>query len=169
MKRKADHGSEKQAVTENFLNRFSSWEIRRPKKQRTPRQWPSVWRKAVEVFYGNESDAWQWFYIYNSVLGAAPLDVLPDPTGRVWVMRDLEWLHRQKWQQKPLTSWLSCSSFSPSKQSGLLVFRGSDVLASALFYHLRKGGDIAEFLKQYPEVTADQVEIVFETICLDFS
>ena len=55
---------------------------------------------------------------------------------------------------------LSIIHSDPALLNGTPVFRGTRVPVESLFMHLEKGVSVAEFLADFPSVTAEQVRQV---------
>ena len=60
--------------------------------------------------------------------------------------------------------WNSCPAVErdPQRVSGAWVFRGTRVPVVALFQNLEDGAVATDFVRWFPEVTAEQVRVVLE-------
>jgi uncharacterized protein (DUF433 family) len=63
-----------------------------------------------------------------------------------------------------MIDWSTCPAVerNPERVSGAWVFRGSRVPVAALFENLEDGAQVADFVKWFPGVTAEQVRVVLE-------
>ncbi len=63
-----------------------------------------------------------------------------------------------------MIDWSSCLAVErdPQRVSGAWVFRGTRVPVDSLFQNLEDGADVADFVRWFPGVTADQVRLVLE-------
>jgi len=70
-----------------------------------------------------------------------------------------------------MSDWTTCKAVErkPDRVSGAWVFRGTRVPVSALFENMKDGATVDEFLKWFPGVSREQVEIVLEHEMEDLS
>jgi uncharacterized protein (DUF433 family) len=63
-----------------------------------------------------------------------------------------------------MSDWSTCPAVErhPERVSGAWVFRGTRVPVAALFENLEDGAQVADFVKWFPGVTAEQVRVVLE-------
>ena len=63
-----------------------------------------------------------------------------------------------------MIDWSTCPAVerNPERVSGAWVFRGSRVPVAALFENLEDGAQVADFVKWFPGVSAEQVRVVLE-------
>jgi len=62
--------------------------------------------------------------------------------------------------------WSECTAVErdPQRVSGAWVFRGSRIPLVALFQNLADGVSLGELTEIFPEVTTEQVRVVFEHV-----
>jgi uncharacterized protein (DUF433 family) len=63
-----------------------------------------------------------------------------------------------------MLDWTTCSAVErdPQKVSGTWIFRGTRVPVSALFANIEGGATVEEFIKWFPGVSREQVNLVLE-------
>ena len=63
-----------------------------------------------------------------------------------------------------MIDWISCSAVerNPERVSGAWVFRGTRVPVESLFQNLEDGAAVADFVRWFPGVTAEQARTVLE-------
>jgi uncharacterized protein (DUF433 family) len=63
-----------------------------------------------------------------------------------------------------MIDWSTCPAVerNPERVSGAWVFRGTRIPVAALFENLEDGAQVADFVKWFPGVAAEQVRVVLE-------
>ena len=63
-----------------------------------------------------------------------------------------------------MLDWTTCGAVErdPQKVSGTWIFRGTRVPVSALFANIEGGATVEEFIKWFPGVSREQVNLVLE-------
>jgi uncharacterized protein (DUF433 family) len=63
-----------------------------------------------------------------------------------------------------MIDWSTCPAVerNPERVSGAWVFRGTRVPVAALFENLEDGAQVADFVRWFPGVSAEQVRVVLE-------
>jgi uncharacterized protein (DUF433 family) len=73
-------------------------------------------------------------------------------------------MRRAERHNESMLDWTTCPAVErhPDKLSGAWAFKGTRVPVSALFSNLESGATVDDFLKWFPGVTREQVNIVLE-------
>ena len=122
----------------------------------------------MELFYDDPVAAQKWLEsACHPFGGKRTIELMITPEGRGQVLQELERLERFKVDGIPRTAWRTCRAFYPSPINGGLLFSKTEIPAANLFYHLARGGNIAGFIRENPDVTHAQVDTIFDQVILD--
>lgn len=139
----------------------------RRRRPHGPKYWRTVWKRAVEEFYGDTTAALRWMQSPSPELGGIPVQIARTPEGRTKVLRELNRLYELKANTRPRTVWRTCRAFYPSPVNGDLLFRNTQIPAAGLFEAFAQEKSINDFLRENPEITRKQVDSVLQDVICD--